>query len=71
MTDFRNHVLAAIEDADEPLSVLQLAGTFNTTIWQINRTCNTLELAGDIVVDHRHHGINRVSAADEGVMTDV
>lgn len=71
MTDLRDRVLAAIEDADEPLSVLQLAGALNTTIWQINRTCNVLELAGDIVVDHRHHGINRVAPADEGVTADV
>ena len=71
MTDLRDRVLAAIEDADEPLSVLQLAGTFNTTVWQINRTCNTLELSGDIVVDHRHHGINRVATADAGVTADV
>ena len=71
MTDLRDRVLAAIEDADDPLSVLELAGLFNTTVWQINRCVNTLELAGDIVVDHRHHGINRVSAADEGVIADV
>lgn len=71
MTDLRDRVLAAIKDADEPLSVLQLAGTFNSTIWQINRTCNTLELAGDIIVDHRSHGVNHVATADEGVMADV
>jgi len=70
MTDLRDRVLAAIEDADEPLTVLQLAGTFNSTIWQINRCVNTLELAGDIVVDHRHHGINRVATADDGLVAD-
>ena len=71
MTDLRDRIVAAVEDADEPLTVLQLASALNTTIWQINRTCNTLELAGDIVVDHRSHGVNRVAIADEGVMADV
>lgn len=71
MTDLRDRIVAAVEDADEPLSVLQLAGALNTTIWQINRCVNTLELAGDIVVDHRSHGVNRVAIADEGVMADV
>lgn len=70
MTDLRDRVLAAIEDADEPLSVLQLAGALNTTIWQINRCVNTLELAGDIVVDHRSHGVNRVATADDDLVAD-
>lgn len=70
MTDLRDRIVAAVEDADEPLTTLELAGTFNSTIWQINRTVNVLELTNDVAVDHRHHGINRVTTADDDLVAD-
>jgi len=58
--------IEAVKNADEPLTTLQLAGNLNTTTWQINRTVNTLELAGDIEVQRRTNGVNKVVPTDSG-----
>jgi hypothetical protein len=60
MTELRARIKTAVDNADDPVSTLQLAGDLNTTIWQINRSVNTLEVAGEIEVLRRTNGVNKV-----------